>query len=191
MKFAVSKTPAPQPERGKKAKASSKGENREEGGGSSGAAIVIWTTTPWTIPGNRAIAFSKKIEYGLYEVTEAPADNWTKSGERFILAKKLADSFFQAARAGQWKLLNEVDPTGLMAAHPLHGNGYDFKVPLLEGDHVTEDAGTGFVHTAPGHGADDFEIWTANARHLMSLGIDPAVPETVGQQGSSLLPFTP
>jgi isoleucyl-tRNA synthetase len=149
----------------------------------SGANIVIWTTTPWTIPGNRAIAFSRTIEYGLYEVTEAPAENWTKTGERFILAKKLAEQFFQAARAEKWRLVEDFEPAGLLAAHPLHRSGFDFKVPLLEGEHVTEDTGTGFVHTAPGHGAEDFDIWTANARHLQSLGIDHVVPDTVGPDG--------
>ncbi len=69
------------------------------------------------------------------------------------------------------------------AAHPLSAGGYDFRVPLLEGDHVTEETGTGFVHTAPGHGADDFDIWTANSRYLQSLGIDASVPETVGPDG--------
>ncbi len=147
------------------------------------ATIVIWTTTPWTIPGNRAISFSNKIAYGLYEVTEAPEDNWTKTGERFILADSLAEAFFQAARVEKWKLLGKVDPTGLVAAHPLHAGGYDFKVPLLEGEHVTEDAGTGFVHTAPSHGGDDFDIWTASTRQLNALGIDPSVPDMVGPDG--------
>jgi isoleucyl-tRNA synthetase len=147
------------------------------------ASIVIWTTTPWTIPGNRAISFSNKIEYGLYEVTEAPEDNWTKAGERFILAKKLADSFFQAARVQKWTLLEDTNPSGLVALHPLHRSTYDFKVPLLAGEHVTEDTGTGFVHTAPGHGADDFDIWTAKTRELQALGIDPAVPDSVGPDG--------
>ena len=151
--------------------------------GGDGASIVIWTTTPWTIPGNRAIAFSHKIEYGLFQVTEAPADNWTKTGERFVLAKSLAEDFFKAARVEKWELLKDIDPAGLVAAHPLHAGGYDFKVPLLEGDHVTEDTGTGFVHTAPGHGADDFEIWTAKVRHFRELGIDPEVPDTVGPDG--------
>jgi isoleucyl-tRNA synthetase len=153
---------------------------RNDGGPTN---IVIWTTTPWTIPGNRAISFSDKIAYGLYEVTEAPADNWTKTGERFVLAKSLADSFFEAARVEKWELKEDVDPTGMIAAHPLHASGYDFKVPLLEGDHVTEDTGTGFVHTAPGHGADDFEIWMAKARTLRELGIDAEVPDTVGPDG--------
>src|SRR5262249_49304343 len=55
-----------------------------------GASVVIWTTTPWTLPGNRAISFSPKIEYGVYRVTEAPADNWAKVGDTMILANKLA-----------------------------------------------------------------------------------------------------
>ena len=50
-----------------------------------------------------------------------------------------------------------------MAAHPLRYSGYDFKVPLLDGDHVTDDTGTGFVHTAPSHGADDYNIWMSSA----------------------------
>jgi isoleucyl-tRNA synthetase len=69
---------------------------------------------------------------------------------------------------------------------PLPGldlGGYQFDVPLLDGDHVTDDAGTGFVHTAPGHGADDFEIWMANAKDLDDRGIDTAIPFTVADDG--------
>ena len=62
--------------------------------------------------------------------------------------------------------------------------GYDFAVPLLAGDHVTDDAGTGFVHTAPGHGREDFEIWTANARDLEARGINTAIPYTVDENGA-------
>ena len=65
-----------------------------------GANVVIWTTTPWTIPGNRAISFSSKISYGLYEVQQAPDGNWAKKGERYILADKLADAVM-AARKGR------------------------------------------------------------------------------------------
>ncbi len=59
--------------------------------------VVIWTTTPWTIPGNRAISYSPKIAYGLYEITRAPADNWAKAGDRLILADKLAAETIKAA----------------------------------------------------------------------------------------------
>src|SRR5262249_33901553 len=145
---------------------------------------VIWTTTPWTIPGNRAVAYSSKITYLLFEVKSAPADNWVQLGQRFVIAANLADSFKAAARIEKWKQLRVVNPADILELrHPLFRQGYtgyDFKVPLLEGEHVTEDTGTGFVHTAPGHGADDFDIWTASTRHLQSLSIDPAVPDTVG-----------
>ena len=63
-----------------------------------GTSVVIWTTTPWTIPGNRAISYSPKIAYGLYEVTDAPADNWAKTGDLLILADKLAADVFKQAR---------------------------------------------------------------------------------------------
>ena len=69
------------------------------------ASIVIWTTTPWTIPGNRAISFSPKIEYGLYEVTDAPADNWAKLGDKFVLAEKLAVEALRQARVTAFRQL--------------------------------------------------------------------------------------
>src|SRR5688572_27643768 len=61
----------------------------------SGASVVIWTTTPWTLPGNRAISFSPKIAYGLYKITEAAADNWAKAGDQLIVAKNLAAGIFK------------------------------------------------------------------------------------------------
>src|SRR4029077_15368163 len=70
--------------------------------------VVIWTTTPWTIPGNRAISFSENIEYGLYEVVEAPKDNWAKVGDRYLLATKLAESVSDQARA-KFKKVRDVD----------------------------------------------------------------------------------
>ena len=122
-------------------------------------SIVIWTTTPWTIPGNRAISFSSRIAYGIYEVTKAPAENSTKVGEKLIIADKLAEETLKAGRVDEWKRLGDAKLDGLVADHPLKGRGYDFNVPLLDGEHVTDDAGTGFVHTAPSHGADDYNIW--------------------------------
>eukprot|EP01035_Chromulina_nebulosa_P048993 gene48993-66513_t len=111
---------------------------------------------------NRAISFSHKIAYGLYRVTAAPENNWAKVGATYILAKNLAESVFKAAKAEAFELVMDVPGeqlSGLTAAHPLRGHGYDFDVPLLDGDHVTDDAGTGFVHTAPGHGREDFDVW--------------------------------
>jgi isoleucyl-tRNA synthetase len=150
------------------------------------ASILIWTTTPWTIPGNRAISYSPRIGYGLYEVQEVPAENWAKTGDRLVLADSLAESLRVAARAESWRRLGDVTAEMLrssVAKHPLHDNGYDFDVPLLAGEHVTEDTGTGFVHTAPGHGTDDFEIWAANEATLRQRGIDTRIPFTVDADG--------
>jgi isoleucyl-tRNA synthetase len=148
------------------------------------ASIVIWTTTPWTIPGNRAVSFSPEIDYGVYEVTHAPDDNWAKVGDRLILADKLAEEVFKTARVTAWRRYGHVPWSALEAitlAHPLRGQGYDFDVPLLAGEHVTEDTGTGFVHTAPGHGTEDFEIWERSA--LEARGIDTKIPFTVDEAG--------
>ncbi len=148
------------------------------------ANVVIWTTTPWTIPGNRAISYSNDISYGLYEVTDAPEDNWTKQGDMLLLADALAESVMGAARVTAFERRRDVKPSEIAAAsHPLHGQGYDFDVPLLAAEHVTEDTGTGFVHTAPGHGVEDFEVWTANERLLSERKIDTKIPFTVDEAG--------
>jgi isoleucyl-tRNA synthetase len=158
-------------------------------GALANAAIVIWTTTPWTLPGNRAISFSPKIAYGLYKVTDAPDDNWAKNGDLLILADALAEGVFKQARVTSYEKLRDIPGDTLDAvecAHPLKGlaGGYEFIVPLLPGDHVTDDAGTGFVHTAPGHGREDFDVWTAHARELESRGISPTIPYTVDENGA-------
>ena len=154
----------------------------------AGASIVIWTTTPWTLPGNRAISYSSKISYSLYEVIDAPMENWAKVGDRLVLADPLAIDVFRQARVTAYQKVADVtadDLAGLVCDHPLKGvlDGYDFPVPLLEGAHVTADTGTGFVHTAPGHGREDFDIWTANARDLEARGIKTAIPYTVDGDG--------
>ena len=152
-----------------------------------GVSVLIWTTTPWTIPGNRAVSYSPKIEYGLYQVVDAPSDNWAKVGDRFLLADKLAVEVFRQARVTAFKQLAPITTeklSGLLCDHPLKSlGGYDFAAPLLAGDHVTEDTGTGFVHTAPGHGRDDFDVWTANAAKLSAQGINTTIPYTVDADG--------
>jgi isoleucyl-tRNA synthetase len=151
------------------------------------ASIVIWTTTPWTLPGNRAIAFSPKIKYALYGVKSAPSENWAKAGDLLVLAENLAPEIFKQARVEAYEKLDDVDAkvlAALVCDHPLRALGYGFTVPLLEGDHVTDDAGTGFVHTAPGHGREDFDVWTANARELQARGINTAIPYTVDENGA-------
>ena len=150
------------------------------------AKVVIWTTTPWTLPGNRAISFSHRIAYGLYRVTAAPEGNWAKAGETYVLADKLAEGVMQAAKVEAFERLRDVPAAELAdmaASHPLEKLGYDFDVPLLDGDHVTDDAGAGFVHTAPGHGREDFDIWMASGRMLHERGIDTRIPYTVDADG--------
>ncbi len=158
------------------------------GADTDGASVLIWTTTPWTIPANRAIVYSKLITYGLYEVTDAPDENWALPGERLILADALAESVEKATRIESWKRLSTVDPSGIeLCAHPFRGlsdaNGFwDFEVPMLPGDYVTDEAGTGFVHTAPGHGADDYNTYVQNPAVFKAVGL-LEVPHTVGEFG--------
>jgi isoleucyl-tRNA synthetase len=127
-------------------------------------SVVIWTTTPWTIPQNRAVAYNPAIAYALYEVTHKPEGETTRT-ERVILSELQAGTVFQAAKVegANIRRLCRFNPEGLTLAHPFcgieGGNGeWDYDVPMLPGDHVTDDAGTGFVHTAPSHGDDDYQL---------------------------------
>ncbi|TVR48669.1 MAG: isoleucine--tRNA ligase, partial [Rhodobacteraceae bacterium] len=128
-------------------------------------SVVIWTTTPWTIPQNRAVCFGPDIAYGLYEVSAVLDGGKGEPGALFILADALADSAMDAAklRAERKRDVTATELAALVLAHPLRGvesaaGEWDFDVPLLPGDHVTDEAGTGFVHTAPSHGDDDYQI---------------------------------
>ncbi|HEX2134496.1 MAG TPA: isoleucine--tRNA ligase, partial [Microvirga sp.] len=160
-----------------------------------GASVVIWTTTPWTIPANRAIAYGAEIAYGLYRVTEAADDNWAKVGDRLVLADKLAAEVFAAARVAGYERVKDVLPVMIeRCAHPFRGlegaDGYwDFPVPVLPADYVTDDAGTGFVHTAPGHGADDYNTYVKHRALFEACGMKE-VPHTVAPD-SSYFPNVP
>jgi isoleucyl-tRNA synthetase len=127
-------------------------------------SVVIWTTTPWTIPQNRAVAFNPSIEYGLFELARV-SDDGSSTVEKVIVADKLAKQVFTDAKLDDSvvRRISRFNPEGLRLAHPLRGveggNGeWDYPVPMLPGDHVTDDAGTGFVHTAPSHGDDDYQL---------------------------------
>ncbi|MDV7270775.1 isoleucine--tRNA ligase [Thioclava sp. A2] len=130
------------------------------------ASVVIWTTTPWTIPQNRAVAYGPAMSYGLYRV-DTLADNSTATeGELLVLADSLAQSVMTAAKVEAFTRVRDVATSefeGMILRHPYagveNGNGeWDYDVPMLPGDHVTDDAGTGFVHTAPSHGDDDYQL---------------------------------
>ena len=151
------------------------------------AHVVIWTTTPWTIPGNRAVNYSPRISYGLYEVTAAENVFGPQPGEKLIFADALAEEAQAKAKVALNRLhgVSAEQLGSLTLSHPFKGfgGGYEFPVPMLAGDHVTDDAGTGFVHTAPGHGREDFDAWMAAAPELRQRGIDTAIPFTVDDAG--------
>jgi isoleucyl-tRNA synthetase len=147
----------------------------------SGANVVIWTTTPWTIPGNRAIAYGADFEYVAFEVEAVGEGSQAKVGDRLIVAAALKSAFDADAKITQsrtfWTGKGDA-MKGIVTKHPLAAlDPYyaTFDVPAYAGDFVTTDAGTGFVHIAPGHGADDYVLGTAH-------GIE--VPQTVGPDGS-------
>jgi isoleucyl-tRNA synthetase len=144
----------------------------------AGASIVIWTTTPWTLPANRAIAYGGDIDYVVVEVTEIRDGSPAVVGERILVAEPLVAATAEIGGIAGHRRLATVkgrDLAGTIAKHPLHGQGYDFPVPLLPGDFVTVEQGTGFVHIAPGHGTDDYELG-------LTHGIE--MPQTVGADGT-------
>jgi isoleucyl-tRNA synthetase len=143
----------------------------------AGGAAVIWTTTPWTLPGNRAIAYRAALDYAILRVDAVIDRSRAYPGERLVLALSLIEEV--AAKAGITAYTIETRfpgaaLAGTLARHPLSGQGYDFAVPLLPADFVAADQGTGLVHIAPGHGADDWELGQANGL---------PVPDTVGPDG--------
>jgi isoleucyl-tRNA synthetase len=148
------------------------------------ASIVIWTTTPWTLPANRAIAYGD-FAYALIRVDEVDEGGLAKVGDGLVVAEALLEAFCASAKIARFTKVTALKPedfTGVIAHHPLRGKAaygsyFDFDVPLLHGDFVTTEAGTGFVHVAPGHGEDDFKL----GRHY---GIE--IPETVGDDGRYL-----
>ena len=114
-------------------------------------AIAIWTTTPWTLPANRAVAVHPQFDYALIEF------DLGYGAERLLMAAELQDAVMKSLGASEWSLIATVKGAALehlMLQHPL----YDRQVPVVLAEHVTLDAGTGAVHTAPGHGLDDYVI---------------------------------
>ena len=143
----------------------------------AGASVAIWTTTPWTMPGNRAVAYGEAIDYALVRVDGVAEGSLARPGERLLVALALLPQV--CAETGiathhVLRVLPGADLAGLVCAHPLRGRGYDYDVPLLPADYVTTEQGTGFVHTAPSHGEEDFALGRAH-------GLE--VPDTVADDG--------
>jgi isoleucyl-tRNA synthetase len=141
------------------------------------AAVVIWTTTPWTMPGNRAIAAGPEFDYALVHVDSVEDGSLVRPGDKLLVALGLLPQFLSDTKIATHhvlRVLKGAELAGTVCAHPLRGRGYDHDVPVLFGDFVTTEAGTGFVHMAPGHGEQDFDLGRAN---------NLEVPETVGDDG--------
>ena len=139
------------------------------------ASVVIWTTTPWTIPGNRALAYSKDISYSLFKVLEIIEGSHSTVGDEVIIADELAEQFKEKCKIEKLEKIKSLeDISNIVCNHPFHNSGYEFDVNLYHADFVTLEQGTGFVHIAPGHGPDDYELGKAN-------GVE--VPETVDKDG--------
>jgi isoleucyl-tRNA synthetase len=141
-----------------------------------GAYVVIWTTTPWTMPSNKAVVYGDDISYGLYEVTGRPEECWARIGERYLLADDRAEEVMRAARLEpeMYRRLRDVTPaqlSGMKLQHPLAGaegseGEWDDLRDFRAADFVTDDEGTGFVHCAPSHGMEEYELY----RDLGMLG---------------------
>lgn len=140
-----------------------------EGHKLAGAHVVIWTTTPWTIPSNKAVVYGKDIAYGLYEVTGTPEESWVNVGDKYMLADNLAADVMKRARLAddQYTRVADVpveDLEGAALTHPLAGaegsNGeWDDIRDFRAAPFVTDTEGTGFVHCAPSHGMEEFELY--------------------------------
>ncbi|MBB6091346.1 isoleucyl-tRNA synthetase [Povalibacter uvarum] len=118
-----------------------------QGSSASRASLVIWTTTPWTLPANQAVALGADIKYSLIDT----------GSELLVLASELAEAVLKRADVTDSKVLAQAAGSaleGLLLAHPF----YERAVPVILGEHVTLDAGTGAVHTAPGHGHEDYVV---------------------------------
>ena len=137
------------------------------------SSIVIWTTTPWTIPGNRGIAYSANNEYLCLLIKKVEPDSEAMVNDKVVVAESLLEEFCQGCHISEYNIVDKFNGShleGTHCIHPFSGKGYDFEVPLLPADFVDMETGTGFVHIAPGHGYDDWVLG-------MEYGLP--VPETV------------
>jgi len=144
------------------------------------ADVVIWTTTPWTIPANRAVAYGDEVDYSLIKVTAVDTEAYAKAGDRLVLATPLLESAASEAKILSYDVIREFKGSTLARAsvkHPLYKQDPHYRalyIPLLPADFVTTEQGTGMVHIAPSHGADDFEL---GQQHCLD------VPDTVAEDG--------
>ncbi len=127
--------------------------------------IVIWTTTPWTIPGNRALAYGKELDYSLIVVEELEEDSLVKKNDKLIFASELLESVTKEIGIKKFSTIKKFKGDNLSSCeceHPFKELGYDFIVKPFHGDFVNLEQGTGVVHIAPGHGDDDYVLGIEN-----------------------------
>ena len=110
-------------------------------------SVVIWTTTPWTLPSSQAVSIHEELEYVVVQAGE----------ERFLMAEALHESVMERAGIEAFEIVGRVQGAALELLQ-LHHPFYERTLPVILGDHVTTDAGTGCVHTAPDHGVEDFTV---------------------------------
>ncbi len=127
----------------------------------SNSEIIIWTTTPWTIPANKALAYNETLDYLLIKIN----DDGEFKNKNIVIAEALLDSVKKDCNIEKCEILKKFkgkDLKGTVCNHPFYELGYDYDIPLLEARFVTIEQGTGIVHCAPSHGPDDFNLCLNN-----------------------------
>jgi isoleucyl-tRNA synthetase len=125
------------------------------------ANIIIWTTTPWTIPANRALAYNSSLEYSLVEINSL--ENFKE--KKIVIATKLLDETIKSCNIDNFKILKKFKGSEFsqtICSHPFKKIGFKYDVPMLDAGFVTLEQGTGIVHCAPSHGPDDFNLCLKN-----------------------------
>ena len=120
--------------------------------------IVIWTTTPWTIPANRALAYNKNLDYTVIEINDSSSNF---NNQKIVVASKLLDTIIKGCELKKYKKIDSFkgkDFKETICSHPFKDLGYEYQVPMLDAQFVTLEQGTGIVHCAPSHGPDDFNL---------------------------------
>jgi isoleucyl-tRNA synthetase len=122
-----------------------------------GVEVIIWTTTPWTIPANKALAFNQSLDYCIIQLY----DDGDYKDKKIVIAKDLLESVIKNCEINKFKEIKRFkgqEFEGTICSHPFLNLGYDYEIPMLEARFVTTEQGTGIVHCAPSHGPDDFNL---------------------------------
>ena len=122
-----------------------------------GSEVIIWTTTPWTIPANKALAYNEALDYVLVQLN----DDGDFKNKNIVIAEALLDSVIKECSIKNYKIIKKFkgkDFKDTICNHPFFNLGYEYDIPMLEARFVTTEQGTGIVHCAPSHGPDDFNL---------------------------------